>query len=1379
MNEGNQPILLFARGVKKRKFPPVIMNTKKLLSMLSAGTFSVLMGSQALAGSFASDFSNPNQTGFTLNGGTLADGVTPYPAIQNGYLALTYPENSLQASIVLEDLDAGLPIEAFTATFKLQIGPGSGNPADGLAFCFGPDIMPESKFNEDGTGNGVIVCFDIYDNGAAEAPAIDIKYGGQILATTKFTKADMVTSSFVDVDIRVTRNGTLSLTYKGQKLYDKLLLPAFTPTQGLFAIGGRTGGENGNQWIDDLQITTTLAGNPVMPSITAQPQNKTVNEGTATSFSFSFDGSAPLAFQWYSNNVAIAEAINPSYTIARVPAAANGAKFKCEVSNSAGTATTADAVLTVNTDVTPPKLVTARGSVAFDAVTVTFSDPMDPTTAQMAANYTFSGGLTVSAATLQAVPNDNVVVLTTSKQAEGAKHTLTVSNVKDQPGNLIAANSQTEFRTFVFMAGAILHKKYNTVDDNTGGNPENLFSDPRFPNAPDRTDLEYRWEYPPDGGGRVAADPLRNYFDTLEGYFIPPTTGNFVFLTAGADRWWLYLSTDDSPANAVMIAGEPGGWSDARGWLQMYSGSLENRRSDQSTLSAWATAPTITLTAGKRYYMREVHHDPSWCGADDFSATYKLESEEDPANGTAPRLAGASVGTYVDPTGSVINFTQQPADISQQVSRTAVFTVNATGTSSYGGAVSYQWQTQASGASTWSDIAGATRASYETPALTLADNGSKFRVICNVPGLAETSSVATLTVTLDNVPPKFTGAGAIASQTGSTFDVGVSFDEPVDEASAGTLANYTLSGGTLSAIKFFKGSPGVVLTASGLAVGSTYTITVKNVADKMGNKIISAEKSFKVSAMKWGVVGGDELNLGNGVLPVADNGFDVYSDGIGEWGTYDESTFVYQEVTGNFDKVLRVEYQDASSQWARAGLIVRDVTNFGVDRATQDAGAAGRYQKVHVNPVTTAMGTAGNNSYEANRRLAAGAATTSAGGGGTPQYPNAWCRLQRTNDLFIVYRSDDGLTWTQLGTTTFTESMPAKLYVGPEFSPENGNVDEALRGAFVAKIRDFGDYPYVPPVTGANIAWVSFHPADNDPSADAKTAGFTEAPDIGYTKLLASKGHKVTRFVTSGTPDVAKLNTFDLVIIGRSVPSGDYQDPPETLAWNGITAPTMIMNGYIMRNSRLGYTTGATIPDTAGPVLLSVKNPKHPIFEGLTLDASGLMVNTYANLVSYTNTVQRGLSVNTDPVAGGGTILATVATAGDPAFGGMVIGEWQAGAKMGNAATDTLGGHRLVLLSGSREQVITSQGAGIYDLKEDGTQVFLNAVKYMTQPVVTQPKFVSIAKGADGKITVIWEGGGTLQAAGSINGPWQDVTGATSPYTLTPTANMMFGRIKK
>ena len=360
------------------------------------------------------------------------------------------------------------------------------------------------------------------------------------------------------------------------------------------------------------------------------------------------------------------------------------------------------------------------------------------------------------------------------------------------------------------------------------------------------------------------------------------------------------------------------------------------------------------------------------------------------------------------------------------------------------------------------------------------------------------AAAATLAVVQDTIGPLLLSAGALASETGNTFDVGVTFNEAVTAASAGNAANYTLSAGTVLAVRFCPGSMGVVLKASGLTVGNTYTVTVANVVDLMGNSMTSASKEFKISPLKWGVVGADELNLGNAVLPVAANGFDIYSDAIGSWDTYDEATFVFEEVTGDFDKVVQVEYQDSSSQWARAGLIARDVTNFGVDRTTQTAGAAGRYQKVHVTPVFTAMATPGSNCWEGNRRLSTGGSTTSAGGGGGPlSYPNTWCRLQRVGDVFTIYRSTDGLTWIPMGTTTFPEPIPSKLFVGPEFSPENANLppDSGLRNVWLARFRNYGDYI---PVGSPNSATVTIKD-DDAPSGAWRLTVDDAAPCGGVT----------------------------------------------------------------------------------------------------------------------------------------------------------------------------------------------------------------------------------------------------------------------------------------
>lgn len=252
----------------------------------------------------------------------------------------------------------------------------------------------------------------------------------------------------------------------------------------------------------------------------------------------------------------------------------------------------------------------------------------------------------------------------------------------------------------------------------------------------------------------------------------------------------------------------------------------------------------------------------------------------------------------------------------------------------------------------------------------------------------------------------------------------------------------------------------------------------------------------------------------------------------------------------------------------------------------------------------------------------------------------------------------------------------------------------------------------------ANIYFISFHPADNTPSAAAVAAMFTSAPDAGYTQLLAANGHTVTRVVSTDIPNATLLNAADLVIISRSVPSGNYELDPETAAWNGLTAPVMILGGYVLRNNRLGFTTGTTIPDVStNSVRLRAAHPGHPIFNGVALDAAGTMVNPYARAVFHTNFLQRGISVNSNPLAGNGTVLAVVGSPGDAAFNGMVIAEWHAGATMATSPADTLGGRRLVFLTGSRENNgLTAEGSGIYDLEPDGAQLFLNAVNYMTQP---------------------------------------------------------------
>lgn len=266
----------------------------------------------------------------------------------------------------------------------------------------------------------------------------------------------------------------------------------------------------------------------------------------------------------------------------------------------------------------------------------------------------------------------------------------------------------------------------------------------------------------------------------------------------------------------------------------------------------------------------------------------------------------------------------------------------------------------------------------------------------------------------------------------------------------------------------------------------------------------------------------------------------------------------------------------------------------------------------------------------------------------------------------------------------------------------------------------------------ANIAWVSFHPGDNTPSAGAAGAGFTQAPDVGYTSLLAANGHTVTRFTITQEFDTSVFGwNYALVIISRSVPSDAFQSATETARWNGLATKVLDMGGYTLRDNRLGFVSGNNIPDTTGTITLKPSG-LHPIFSGIPIDgASGNMFNPFANIVTYDvgsgPVTCRGISVNSDALEGNPTVLATVGTTTDPTFGKPIIALWDIGSIVTpSGRTEVLGGYRMSFLSGSREASgVSSETAGIFDLTPDGAKLFLNTVDYFIN-VVPEPSSIAL-----------------------------------------------------
>jgi hypothetical protein len=170
-----------------------------------------------------------------------------------------------------------------------------------------------------------------------------------------------------------------------------------------------------NYWID--VVFKSAAGAP--PSITTQPASQTVTAGQTATFSVTATGTAPLAYQWIKNNVAISGASSSSYTAPATTSSDNGAQFTVTISNATGTIASNAATLTVHV---PPSItaqpvsqtVTA-GQVATFSITATGTAPLSYQWKKYGVNLT---GATSSSYTTPA----------TSASDDGAQFTVAVTN---------------------------------------------------------------------------------------------------------------------------------------------------------------------------------------------------------------------------------------------------------------------------------------------------------------------------------------------------------------------------------------------------------------------------------------------------------------------------------------------------------------------------------------------------------------------------------------------------------------------------------------------------------------------------------------------------------------------------------------------------------------------------------------------------------------------------------------------------------------------------------------------------------------------------------------------------------------------------------------
>ncbi|HKS36414.1 MAG TPA: hypothetical protein VJW76_04430, partial [Verrucomicrobiae bacterium] len=295
------------------------------------------------------------------------------------------------------------------------------------------------------------------------------------------------------------------------------------------------------------------------------------------------------------------------------------------------------------------------------------------------------------------------VNLTTSAQSQGTNYTVNVSNVSDEAGALIPANSPVNFTAWKVVSGWVTREVYLGIP---GAFVADLTTAPKYPDNPDQVTWSKTFE--------LNNEPLLNQYGArLSAFLTPAVNGAHELFLNNDDEAEILLSTDQSSANLQSL-----------GLFPLNAPPFDT--------AGFVTSPA--LTANQRYLLVGLVKQD---GGDVYIQIGARPPGSAQAPETLPVLGGNLISTFINPDIGNVTFKQQPTNVTTAAGSRARFAVKV---ETEENPVYFQWR------SGGTNIPGAIRSAYVTPVLTTGDSGKTYDVVVSVAGKDTTSAAATLTV---------------------------------------------------------------------------------------------------------------------------------------------------------------------------------------------------------------------------------------------------------------------------------------------------------------------------------------------------------------------------------------------------------------------------------------------------------------------------------------------------------------------------------------------------------------------------------------------------------------------------------------------------------